>query len=1096
MKNPSLSPLAALLLIHLSLTGLILAEILYHHAFSWTMASLVFTLITLSFFILLLAASIFTLSSGPQQAITWLAVAGLLTYHASMPLFIANGTVLWALNVSAAPIFLATTGQLKRLPEGLFLTFSAAAITLLADISNPLDTQRIFLSAGMLDTVLFLGAFLYLLFFLSLIFRSRATRPAVGSLKINVATQYALVISGISAMVIVLVSGVLIGQIRAVQVNQVGYNFQTIAENFSQLVGSHLEQQTQKLQLLTQQVATFKDGLLEANQQYNNDRSGAKKILQAKNKLWQGLSRDDSFVMNYLNNPLIRELSQFRGHNGFHNDLILVDGHGGLVATLGKKPERFFFYDQLWWQHTWNEGLGNTYIGDVMTDKQSGVPILRIAVDIVDHTTNEVIGMLSSRYLLKTLLEDLSRFKPENVDAISLVDVNGQTIFSTLINANRSVQLQKITLPFENREDPEKAGWILGRDHLSQEAVIGHATLSTAYNVLGDPLQQLGWRTLVSGTRSSALMEVTRSTKIALIVGFAAMALSVLGAIGSARIITHPLENLTTTALALRDGDLEQRAREEGPAELTTLASVFNQLTTRLSEVIRNLQSQALQLAQAKQQAESATHLKGQFLANMSHEIRTPLNAILGFADLLESSITDNKLQNYAHTIKTSGMNLLHLINDILDLSKIEAGQMELQLSEVDVRVLFDDMERLFSISAAKKGIEIKTEVAETVPSLLLLDRIRMRQILFNLVGNGVKFTEEGCVRCNAYGSPASYSSAYNLIIEVCDTGVGIDPALFNGIFEAFKQYPLEGQGVIEGTGLGLAISRNLVDMMGGTIEVKGSPGKGTVFTLHFPDIMIARGKAQALPREIERPADSLYIDIKPANILLVDDLEINRQLIRESLKDTPIRIDEATSGKEAIEKTHVFLYDLILMDIRMPDTDGYAALETIRQNENFATTPIIAITASGMKEDIVQIQQSDFDDYLIRPFHVSELNRVLSKHLEPNVHSQDTRSSESPQPSSEPTDDQLAPWTCPKAAIDDFETTLIPQYHDVLQSQSMPSIIEFAQTVISIGNFYKVDRLSRFGEQLLEYGEAFDIYNVEEQLKNFKSLIDLKKYD
>jgi len=633
---------------------------------------------------------------------TWLTIVSLSLTVIFIPLVLENALLLGIALLAIIPLFVSITDQLRRLPSALFVTFVASALTILIDLISPWTEYRF--QADHQPLVLFssVGVVVYLSFLILTAYGRYRHLGQPQHLRINLATQYALVISCISAMVIFLVTVVLITQIRNAQITQVGRNFQTIAENFAKLAGSHLEQQMQKLQLLTQQVPIFKEKLKLANKHYQGDREYARKVLESRNHLWQGPIKDNAFVMSYLNSPISETLSRFRGHNSFHNDILFVDGYGGLVASLGQKPDRFYFYDQHWWQVSWNEGLGNIFIGDLVTDPHAKVPKLRIAVDIVDHSTNKVIGVLSSMYLLRTLIEDLQRFRPQTVDQISLIDFEGKVITSTdrqISNDKRWSQLQELKM-LDNKYN---SGWELGRDHRDQATLIGFSSLSTAYNVISDPLRRLGWHIVVSGTRSNALAGVNQSTKLAMLVGLAAMALGVVVAIAAARVITRPIENLTATASAMSAGDLANRAELAGPEELVGLAVGFNRLTNQLHQVITDLKTQTVQLATAKADAEEATKLKGEFLANMSHEIRTPLNAILGFADILESTLEDGLKRSHAQIIKTSGNDLLHLINDILDLSKIEAGRMEIQTTAVDIRQLFKELNRIFSISAMEK---------------------------------------------------------------------------------------------------------------------------------------------------------------------------------------------------------------------------------------------------------------------------------------------------------------------------------------------------------------------------------------------------------
>jgi HAMP domain-containing protein len=604
-------------LIHLAMAAAMLFQMSMRFGATHQIPYLFFSGLLLIFIVAqVVALRLFHQKEDPKKA-TWMLVGVLLACVLSMPLFIRHAPLLCGFYLAAVPLFFAATNQLKALPTVLFLTLATAAATIFLDLILPFERSLWVRELKQVQLVTAVGFGGYTSVMTALLYFQRRHSETKLLFKINVATQYALVITGISTMVIVLVTGALTSQIRRAQIDQVGKNFQTIAENFAKLVGSNLEQQTQKLQILSQQVPVFREGLIQANAQYTGDHVATRELLVNMNRRWVKPDQNSDFVMSYLNNPLNLALSRFRGHNNFHKDLVVVDAYGGLVASLGRKPEKFYFFDEEWWQVSWNGGLGNIFIGNPVIDRPDKVPMLRLAVDIIDHTTNDVIGMLSSNYLMGTLLDDMVRFKPDSVDQISLVDAEGRVIASTLPEMVDQPVWSKLSSALAGPHQSD-AGWVLGRDHLGQSALIGYSSLSTVYNVISDPLQRLHWHMVVSGTRANALSGVTHSTELAILLGLVVIALGVLCAMAAARVITQPIEDLTETASAMSEGDLDNRAALTGPEELVTLSSGFNRLTDRLRNVIHNLQSQSHQLVAAKREAETATQLKGQFLANMS----------------------------------------------------------------------------------------------------------------------------------------------------------------------------------------------------------------------------------------------------------------------------------------------------------------------------------------------------------------------------------------------------------------------------------------------------------------------------------------------
>lgn len=1088
-----LPPVSLISLLHLGMAFLVLILSLIQWLETRSYHYLLLSLLTLQFASAHVVGFKLARKSKTGTSSLWLIIWSFAVSAVILPLLFDDVLLTSLFILAAIPLFVAGTNHFNRLPAVLFLTFLVAALAILVDLVCPWPDWRLNLKQLHILIVSLAGYLLYIISLLLVDHLYLRSMKHVDRLKMNVATQYALVITIISAASIGIMTGVMIDQIRKAQMNQVGKSFQTIAENFSQLTSVHLEQQVQKLQLLTQQLPIFKISLLSTNSQYKGNRKESQQSLLEKNSWWQNTAADDSRVLEYLNNPVIKTISRFRGHNSFHNDMLLVDGYGGLVASLGKKPDKFYFFDQSWYTNAWNGGLGNVYIGDLSFNEINHIPKLRIVVDIVDHSTNDFIGALSSNYLLKTLLSEMKSFKPDSVNQISLTDNEGRVVASTETDMSVGYSWSGLKQPFINQRNAKGSGWILGNDHNEEAALIGYSKVSPAYNLISAPLDLLGWRVIVSGTRSSALIGVTRSTKMMLMAGLSAIALGVLAAIAAARVITRPIEHLTATAASMSEGHLEHRAQLTGPQELVALSTVFNKLTDQLHQNIRDLRSQTSQLVKAKSDAEAATKLKGEFLAKMSHEIRTPLNAILGFADLLCDSLDNAKHRRHAETIKTSGSDLLDLINDILDMSKIEAGRMELNLKPVALAKLFSDLDRIFSISARDKEITIEMTVSKDFPQYLLLDKIRLRQVLFNLVGNAIKFTEKGVIQCCAIASPTKHPNIWDIDIEVHDTGVGIDPEDYTEIFEIFRQHGKSESNYIDGTGLGLTISKNLVEMMGGKIRVRGEKNKGSCFYIHLPMI-----KASSIASDIESDTikdELLHTDIlfKPASILIIDDLEVNRDLIKQALDSAPFNIVEASDGYEALKLLNKEIFNLVLLDIRMPKIDGYQTLEKIQNSLDGKQPPIIAITAAGMKDDIAQIKSSGFDNHLIRPFDKNALVQLLAAYL-PHEFSR-TRIVEDRQTATAVNFDPRteSDWHCPREIEDYLLGTMTSRLQKVLERQSIPDTIKFAKDISATGEQYKIDILSRYGKELEEHAEAFDIHNVEKMLNMYEDILSYK---
>lgn len=515
--------------------------------------------------------------------------------------------------------------------------------------------------------------------------------------------------------------------------------------------------------------------------------------------------------------------------------------------------------------------------------------------------------------------------------------------------------------------------------------------------------------------------------------------------------------------------------------QLALMMKSLKQKSVELTGTNLRLQESLNESLQLAELANAANRSKSEFLANMSHEIRTPMNAIIGFSDLLLTLVSNQKQTEYINFIRSAGKALLHLINDILDLSKVEAGKLEIVESSSDVRKLLIEIQQIFLPRVKEKGLRFDLDIDPGMPEALILDSIRLRQILVNLVGNAIKFTDKGSVRVKAscvfpVDTP---SSSCTFELQVIDTGIGIPDAEKNKIFEAFEQAPNQDHAKYGGTGLGLSICRKLITLMNGDIWAESNPsGQGSIFRVQLHSVPISVVK---MDPEVKSTEAELY-HFEPARILIADDVEMNRRLLKAYMENQPFEIIEARDGLDALEKIKQSNPNLVLTDIKMPGINGDVLARTLAIDPDFNKIPIVALTASALPTQ-VELLRPLFSAILLKPLQQDLLFNTMAKLLPCDIKSSPLTTEDEPPPI-------VQDYSCENRT--EFIQNLTPletEYNFIVKTLQINRIKAFNETLKTLAENFQASALREWSSSLDLALSTFNITQIKAVLLGYEEI-------
>ncbi|MBI5327540.1 MAG: sensor histidine kinase [Deltaproteobacteria bacterium] len=609
----------------------------------------------------------------------------------------------------------------------------------------------------------------------------------------------------------------------------VGENFVRIAKEIASNIEIVIEQSAYSLNGLALSP-TLRNTVISANKFYlTKDDAAIEEHIKKLDVQWLQANEKKQDKEAYLNNPAAKYLAEIKKQMTGYLELFITDTKGVLVASA-KKTKYLHFGNEKWWQAAYNNGKGNIYISEIYLDPDYNQYLQTIAVPIMDEQGASVAGIIRAVSTIEKISKMVHKIRIGETGHAMLINSAGIILLCPIFPP----QVHRVTSELMNNITTPSLGWAVVKDnaHEGVNAIAGFAPIASA-GVIENAFDGNRWYIFVSQSPEESYAPVyTHLKRLIVLFIFLVVMLSAMGFWAAGRIV-EPIHILRKSAEIIGEGNLSHRIYIKTNDEIEDLANNFNQMVEKINKSYSELEQRIAErtegLTKGYQEMEVVSRLKSEFLASMSHELRTPLNSILGFSELLNDKTygdLNEKQFEYINYIHTSGKHLLELINDILDLSKVEAGKMEIKPEEFSVESTIKEVHSIVSPLSIRKKISVEVDIGNGISTIVADDRM-FRQIMYNLLSNAIKFTNEGgCVKIRVV------SNNYFLQVSVVDDGIGIKKEDMKHIFKEFKKINIGEQ---EGTGLGLVLVKRYVEMQGGTIRVESEYGKGSDFTFRLP---------------------------------------------------------------------------------------------------------------------------------------------------------------------------------------------------------------------------------------------------------------------